>query len=1084
MTDPHEPGKKTDPQRKAPSANEGVPPEKRPAAPGGAAAPDAARSKSPGGAGGGASAGKATGGASSLGKTAASGGPSAGKTSVSGASSAGKSAGSTSGTSGAKSSGGAGGGASAAKRQTSASSPSEADSAQKKPAPASSSNDDLASLLADELPPLGDSLDPLGSLPDLGSLESLLNEPAAAPGAAAPGAARAPSGAASPLGGSPLGPSAAPRRPIVIPKPLLVGGAVGAGLLLIVVVIVVILMNRSDGSSELARADQAYDSGNYAEAVKLYDDFLGSFASHPQAERARLRRGIAAIQQSAGEKQWAAASRQAATLLPELAALPGFAEAASRLTVPLASIVSGLAEAAAQGDAQAARDGLLLLDLAAETMPQIDFAAQRLDRAEDTLGKQHYEAQREARRTAAIEAIRAAADRPADVLRLRRALLAHYPELRGDEGLRTAVEAALAGHAPRRQSLEKPASAVDDLPQPQTITPYTRELPADSPVTQLPPVMAVPFAGRIYAVASDGRLRWRRSVGASAAGCCTDPVPVDSAPDTDWVFAQRFQERSIVRVDPATGKARWRAPLDSDPLGPPVVAGSTVRVSLRGGTVRVFDIESGEARAEWLLPIPPATAPGTDAEGKWFYVPAEQLTLFALGDDGRAESVSVGHEWGEVRHPPVVTPRVVLLTVSRGLTRSALLVFRRQADRQPSLARAGEFALEGLVPCPMHCDGRRAVVCTDAGKVYVFRLEESDDAAPLKPCGDPLDWSRWDASNRAADQNDRKGGLPIGMALHPVLAGDRLWIAGDRLRQVAFDSAGRAKAGPTVKAAGHGWFLQPPLSRGNVLLCVQRSPHGGCAVSAVDVAADKAIWRTSLAVPAAGPAAPGKTPSVVRWLLATGELFESSIASPPETIDTPAATAGALRLREPLRCAHVLPDGVLAAHGREGKELLVYRPGESTAQAVTVPGRLAARPLVLGAWLLAVNRNGQAMLIDPLRGTVGATAPLPDWAVVGSDAGDAHSLWLEAIDAQRCRVRGRGGRSTELIVRTDPQPSIEKANEAADPARPAPAPEKPAAQRPAEWDELGVPFVGPPCDLGDVWAIVGSQGTLYLVKKQ
>lgn len=1080
MTDPHESGKKTDPQKKSPPAQDGVVPDKQPAA----AASGAAKPKSPGNAGAGSLGGKTTtGGTSSPGKTTGgSEGASAGKPTTGGLASAGKPA-----SAGAKSPGGASAGASAAKRQTSASKPSAAESAKTKPASASSSNDDLSSLLADELPPLGDSLDPLGSLPDLGSLESLLNEPAAAPGALGPGAAQASTRGASPLGGGPLGPSAAPRRPIVIPKSLLVGGAVGAALLLVVIVVVVIVMNRSDGSGELARADQAYDSGNYAEAVNLYDEFLGSFAAHPQAERARLRRGIAAIQQSAGEKQWTVASRQVATLLPELATLPGFSEAATRLTVPLASIVSGLAEVAMQGDAQAARDGLLLLALAAETMPQIDFTAQRLDRAEDTLGKQHYEAQREARRTTAIEAIRAAADRPAEVLRLRRTLLAHYPELRADEGLRSAVEAALARHAPRRQSLEKPTAAVDDLPQSQTISPYTRAIAADGPVSQLPPVAAVPFAGRIYAVAADGRLRWRRSVGVSAAGCCTDPVPIDSAPNTDWVFVQRFQERSIVRVDPVTGKARWRAALDSDPLGAPVVAGSSVRVSLRSGTVRIFDIESGEARAEWLLPIPPATAPGTDAEGKWFYVPAEQLMLFALcTDDARAESISLGHEWSEVRHPPVVTPGAVLLTVSRGLTRSALLVFRRQADRQPSLVRVGEFALEGSVSCPMQCDGRRAVVCTDAGKVYVFRIEEGDDAAPLKPCGEPLDWNRWDASSssRAADQSEIRDGLPIGTALHPVLVGDRVWIAGDRLRQVDFDSAGRAKAGPTSKAVGPGWFLQSPLSRGNVLVCVQRSPHGGCVVSAIDIAADKVLWRTLLAVPAVGPAAPGKTPGTVRWLLATGELLESSIASPPETIDTPAATAGAIRLREPLRYAHVLPDGVLAAHGREGEELLVYRPEEPAAQAVAVPGRLAARPLVFDRWLLAVNRNGQAMLIDPLRCTVGATAPLPDWAIVGDDSGDANRLWLEAIDAQRCRVRGRGGRSTELIVRTDPQPSIEKANDAADPARRAHSSEKPAQRRPAEWDELGIPFVGPPCDLGDVWAIVGSQGTLYLVKKQ
>lgn len=1048
MTDPHEPGKKTDPKQKLPASKEGTSPGKQPTPSGGAASSGTPGPKSPAG---------GPGGASTPGKPAKGGGASASTGAKSPASGA------------------------AAKQQPSPSGGSSAAGVKKKPASASSSNDDLASLLADELPPLGDSFDPMGGLPDLGSLESLLGEPAAAPAGTA-----SPTSAAGSLGGGPLGPSAPPRQPIVIPKSLLVGGAAAIALLLIVVVIVVVVKNRSDGSSELARADQAYDSGNYAEAAKLYDDFLASFAAHPQAERARLRRGMATIQQSAGEKRWTAAAQQATALLPELAGLSGFAEAASRLTVPLAAIASGLADEAAGGDAQAAQSGLLLLDLTAQVMPQVDFTAQRLDRIEDALGRQQYESQRETRRAAAIEAIRAAADRPAEVLRLRRTLLAHYPELRSDEGLRTAVDAALAAHAPRRQSLENPAAAVDDLPQPQTVTPYTRELAAGGPVAQLPPVIAVPFAGRIYAVASDGRLLWRRSVGASAAGCCTDPVPIDSSPNADWVFVQRFQERSIVRIDPAAGKARWRAALDSDPLGSPVVAGSSVRVSLRRGAVRILDLESGEARAEWQLPIPPATAPGTDSEGKWFYVPAEQLTLYALcTDEARAESISVGHEWGEVRHPPVVAPRAVLLTVSRGLTRSALLVFRRDVGRQPSLVRAGEFALEGSAPCPMQCDGRRVVVTTDAGKVYVFRLDESDDAAPVKPCGEPLDWARWDGSGAASHKaGEGQSLLPIGMTLHPGMTGDRVWIAGDRLRRIGFDSADRAKAGPTSAAIGTGWFLQSPMSRGDVLVCAQRGPHGGCVVSAIDVTSDKPLWRTSLAAPAAGPASPGKQPGAVRWLLATGELFETSIESPPETIAVPVAAAAPTRLREPLRHACVLPDGVLAAHGREGEELLVYRPGESAAQSVAVPGKLAARPIVFGRWLLAVNRNGQAMLIDPLRGTVGATSPLPDWAVVGNDPAASHSLWLEPIDAERCRVRGRGGRSAVLVVRTDPQPSIEKSADAAEHAHAADHGEKAAGKRPAEWDELGVPFVGPPCDLGGVWAIVGSQGTLYLVKKQ
>lgn len=932
----------------------------------------------------------------------------------------------------------------------------------------SSSNEQIVPL--DELPPLIDSNDPLSGLSTLGGLESLLDEPALS------GGQTSPLSATGPLAAGPLSPVSASRPPLEIPRWLIGAGAAIGAIALVVVIVVVMVMNRSDGSDELAEADQAYESGRWAEAIDKYETFLTRFPSHPQTERVHLRRGLAVIQRAGAERQWGPAAERATELLPQLAAMPGFSEAASRLTGTLGAVAAGLAEAAEQGDAAAARNGLVLIEAVAQTMPQIDFTSQRLDRAEDTFGRRQYEARREERRRESLASIEKARDKPDEVLRLRRALIAHYPELRDDEQLRNVVSGAMAQHRPEWKEFSQPIAPIEDPPQPVTLTPFRREVTAAEPAQGLPPVLPVVFGGRLYAIGSDGRLLWQRSIGVAASGRSVEPIARLDHPDqADWIVLQRRRPNAVLRCEASSGKLRWCAPLEADAIGRPVIIDQTAYVCLRNRTIRQIDIESGTARGQWQLPQPAAAGLAVDAESSSLFVPGEELDLYRISlRDGRAEMIHLGHEWGEVRFAPIIAGHAVIVVVQRALARSSLVVLSRDCATA-SLRRVAEIPLEGTVVGEPQSDGRYLAVGTDAGRLYVFRCKK-DASQPLESGGDLFD------GRAGRPEGDRPVGARPPMLGHPIfpaIVGETILVGGERLRAVAFDDRGRIKADAAVEAVPAGWLVGPPWCGGTSVFFAQRHPLGGLSVAALDWAGKKLLWRTLLATPAAGAAALGSSPGTVQWLLADGTLFETPIDAPAGVIDTPRAQPREFTVRGPLRHVCRLPDGALTALTSGGDELLVYLPTEAAPKSANVPGRAAARPIVFGSYLFLVNRNGQALLIDPVRGTVAAMLPLPDWAITSDDTLPVGGLHVERVGDDRCRVRSRDGNRVVVLVRTDPVPQLEKiADDKQPPAKPV------EDQRPTEWDELGVPFVGPPADLGDLWAMVGSQGTLYLIKKK
>jgi hypothetical protein len=220
--------------------------------------------------------------------------------------------------------------------------------------------DDLTSL--DGLEPL-DALAPLDELQPLDGL-SPLDEPAAAATPAALDALPGDDLFGGPLAADPLqavqptaaaakrapghGPAApAQPKPPRSPVTTLLMLANGVALLAVLAAAALAFWPRATGDAEFQQAEADFAAKNDAAAVEQYDLLLTKFPQHPQAGLARVHRGLAKMRVAAGRNSdWAQLLPVAKQVLPEIDALPEFAEIQAELAPLIANMAIGLAEQA------------------------------------------------------------------------------------------------------------------------------------------------------------------------------------------------------------------------------------------------------------------------------------------------------------------------------------------------------------------------------------------------------------------------------------------------------------------------------------------------------------------------------------------------------------------------------------------------------------------------------------------------------------------------------------------------------------------------------------------------------------------
>ena len=181
-----------------------------------------------------------------------------------------------------------------------------------------------------------------------------------------------------------------------------------------------------------------------------------------------------------------------------------------------------------------------------------------------------------------------AANKPLDALRLRRELLARYPDLEADKKIQEITKATLEKERSlvKEEPLDKPA-VKDPLNEPKSLTlVYQARTRTDQvSVNRAIPVVA---HGTLFGIDTvTGGPIWKRVIGMD-----TPFFPVrDSATNTLIAFNALRQE--VLRIDQNTGAILWRQPIEERASGRPLVDGGQVFVPTVAGRLYRIELESG-----------------------------------------------------------------------------------------------------------------------------------------------------------------------------------------------------------------------------------------------------------------------------------------------------------------------------------------------------------------------------------------------------------------------------------------------------------------------------------------------------------
>jgi outer membrane protein assembly factor BamB len=331
----------------------------------------------------------------------------------------------------------------------------------------------------------------------------------------------------------------------------------------------------------------------------------------------------------------------------------------------------------------------------------------------------------------------------------------------------------------------------------------------------------------------------------------------------------------------ATGKPRWRIPLQAPCEGRPLVVRNRVYVPTRKG--RIYEIETvGGSLLGWFdLPGEQLTVGGAHQaleDKDLLYFPGFSNTVYVLERDaqtGRCVGLlRTGHPEGSLRGAPTFvngnTAHLVLHQTD-GFEGQKLRAFRLPAP-SPAQENVPEFRLRGWSWFPPYVDSEKLGVATDAGVLALFGINQGENPSELlfpevrsegaEPGNAPL------AALLGSSVN------PVGQASHPpqspagraevirAVEPDDWWVlARGTLALLHFDRFHQALR---LVWAQHG--LGAPLHESqfdpasNMLLAVTQ-PEGQptCLATAVDASTGQVRWQRQLGLTSRGaPLAQGQ----------------------------------------------------------------------------------------------------------------------------------------------------------------------------------------------------------------------------------
>ncbi len=744
---------------------------------------------------------------------------------------------------------------------------------------------------------------------------------------------------------------------------LLVGGGTLLGLMILGLILLWAL-TRQSGDEMLQLAQSDYRAGSYTQAIYKYNLYLEKFPRHDGASLARVRRGLAQLRQAAeGSGNWPKSLEVAKQVLAEIAPEADFREARSELASLLPAIAEGLAKEARETlDSKMvalSRETLALVD---KYVPKSLRPATRLDdvNASLALAERQISYGKELAKAVAVIQEAVAKSEPGRAYQIRRTLLKKYPEAADDLTLQKAMlaisqaEQATVKRVDRRQAAQ---STERPTPLLATTALARRETKQEVPAGKGHVVFALAEGGAYGLDASSGKVLWRRFVGYDVDGrspACP-PTPVDGKAGSDAILVDAAHNE-ILRVESATGKLRWRHPLDEPFDAHPVVADGQLLVATRGGRLISVDLESGESSGYVQLPQPLRVAPAFDARRSSIYQLAEHSNLFVLSSAGGEcrRVVYLGHELGSITAGPVIAGGFLIVAENDLANNGRLRVLALDAEGEaPPGTQVQSIRLKGHVDRPPRVSGTRLLVTTDRAAYYVFELSGTDPKTPLIKA----------AEITAAGEE--------GLVHFALFERSRFWIADNQLARYDVQASRGRLIPKWIVDEGCG-FLVPPETIGQAVVGVRHKPGvPGVLVAAVDAEEGKRLWQTHLAAHLAAEPVVDTQAGSLTAVTSSGGMYRLDVSSVQgqTVVDQPVLAVKMAELGRPLADVIQLGAGRLALSTASGsKQIIVFDPQQTQKrfQRCALPYPLACLPVAFGDGLLAPCQIGQVFLVDPL----------------------------------------------------------------------------------------------------------------------
>ena len=745
-------------------------------------------------------------------------------------------------------------------------------------------------------------------------------------------------------------------------SPLLLMG--GGALVVLVLGSVMLwwLLFRETADKLLKEGNEKFAAGEYQAAAVKYKEFTQKYSHHKDFSEAKVRIGLSQLWDLSESSNFAGAADLAPTILTEIENEPAFisnaeqnksiTQAKQDLSELLPRIARGLADQAEKDPndetvAKRLEQAGVVLALAsnAKYIPEELRQPAQIGEIQATIDLVKTRLQRKVDLAAALKQMDevTAAGTPAEALKIRNTLLLTHPSLGDDAALAEAVAKVGAAEQAAVKFVESRQSSITTPAESRIVAELALADRRGEAATGAATPIVVRIDGGLYGLnAGDGALLWRRFVGFDAASY---PLLLPSGN----VVAADSQRSELTALDAKSGKLAWRLPLEGK-LATPVVFGKRLLIASDAGRLYVVEQADGELLGYVQFSQPIRQAPVVNERGDRIYVLGDHSNLYALSADKLAclGVYYLGHSAGGAATPPVAILNKVIVADNSGAETCQIRVLALNDQGVPN-AEAANFRLSGLVTTPLQSAGRRFATVTSQGQAVVFEVAAANDKSALTPL----------ATREAQDREQ--------MARFSLLHDGHLWLATRELTKLAILPTGNQLPVRSIARDYRGDAFDYPLQAvGNLVIHVRRpAGQGGAIVAAMDAAANKTLWETSLAVPPAGPPAVDASSQQLVAGSTSGAVYVLNREALTRRVQDQALRIDAASLKPPVfDDALDLGGGRLALAGAGTAKIIHFRPNDPRQQLreIELPGALSGALATWGDGFAAPSEVGQIFL--------------------------------------------------------------------------------------------------------------------------